>query len=251
MVCMLPADHRASHILYNVFEHGKERRKTMKMKKIGIALVVIIVIGAIGSALSSKEDDATKNTRVTSENVSKEEEVSSQKESDDKKDKSVSEEDMPDAKETQSKSAEGLKDKVGEGKDKNSEKEGKQHPGDTISFGDFKITYKSVKKYKSDNQFIQPNDGFQYLKFNFTFKNTGKSDSYIGDFSCYADGEKCKEAYVDDSASDFLLTELSAGRKKTGSITFEVPKNVKLKDIELEYENTSLWSDKKIIFLAK
>lgn len=226
----------------------------MKMKKIGIALVVIIVLGAIGSALGSEEDDATKNTRVTSENVSKEDEVSSQeeqKESDDKKDKSVSEEDMPDAKETLSKSAEGLKDKAGESKDKNSEKKGKQHPGDTISFDDFRITYKSVKKYKSDNQFIQPKDGFQYLKFNFTFKNTGKSDSYIGDFSCYADGEKCETAYVDDSASDFLLTELSAGRKKTGSITFEVPKNVKLKDIELEYENTSLWSDKKIIFLAK
>ena len=87
--------------------------------------------------------------------------------------------------------------------------------------GDFKITYKSVEKYKSDNQFIQPKDGFQYIKFNFAFKNTGKSDSYIGEFSCYADGEKCDTAYVDDSASDFLLTKLSAGRKKNGSITFE------------------------------
>ncbi len=73
----------------------------------------------------------------------------------------------------------------------------------------------------------------------------------MGDFSCYADGEKCEDAYVNDSDSNLFLTELSAGRKKNGSVIFEVPKKAKLKDLELEYENNSLWSDEKIIFLGK
>lgn len=130
-------------------------------------------------------------------------------------------------------------------------KEEKYHPGDVVSFGDFEITFSSIKKFKSKNEFIQPKKGFQYIKYVFSFKNTGKKDTFVGNFSCYADGEKCDSAYVDDSDSDLLLTELSAGRKKSGSLVYEVPKKVKLKDLELEYENNSLWSDKKIIFLGK
>jgi len=44
---------------------------------------------------------------------------------------------------------------------------------------------------------------------------------------------------------------LSAGRKKSGSLVYEVPKKVKIRDLELEYENNYLWSDKKIIFLGR
>ena len=30
----------------------------------------------------------------------------------------------------------------------------KYHPGDIVSFGDFKITFTSAEKYKSDNDFL-------------------------------------------------------------------------------------------------
>lgn len=138
-----------------------------------------------------------------------------------------------------------------EEKASDNEEDGKYHPGDSVPFGDFKITYKSVEKYVSKNEFIQPKDGFQYIRFHFVFKNTGDEDSYVGSFDCYADGEKCDEAYVDGTAGDFLLEEVSAGRKVSGCVTYEVPKGTKMKNVELEYENNSLWSDKKIIFLGK
>lgn len=131
------------------------------------------------------------------------------------------------------------------------EESGRYHPGDIVSYGDFEITYKSVGKYKSNNQFIQPKKGFQYIKFDFTFKNVGDTDTLIGSFDCYVDGEKCDQEYVSGEGGDFLLEELSSGRKTSGSLVFEVPKSAKMKDIELEYENYSFVSDEKIIFIAK
>lgn len=131
------------------------------------------------------------------------------------------------------------------------EGDGKYHPGDVVKFGDFKIVYQSAKKYKSKNQFIQPKSGYQYVKFDFAFKNEGDADSFVGDFACYADGEKCEREYIDESGSDFLVEELSSGRKVSGSLVFEVPKKTSFKNIELEYENYDLFSDKKAIFVAK
>ena len=147
--------------------------------------------------------------------------------------------------------AQELVDDIDEVKGSDQDKSRKYHPGDVVSFDDFKITYKSIQEYKSDNQFLQPKKGFQYIKYIFSFENTGKDDSYVGDFSCYADGEKCDSAFVDDSDSSLLLLKLSAGRKKSGSLVYEVPKNMKLKNLELEYEDNSLWLDEKIIFLGK
>lgn len=189
----------------------------IKRKGLSFLLCTSIVFSIIFSGCASEDNT---DTKVTSETTSKNNVTSS---SDNKNNK----------------------------KKNPAEKDGKYHPGDVVSFGDFKITYKSIKKYKSDNEFLQPKKGFQYVKYSFTFKNIGKKDAFIGDFSCYANGEKCENAYVNDSDDSIILTELSSGRKKSGSMIFEVPKKVKLKDLELEYEDNDILSDKKIIFLAK
>lgn len=120
-----------------------------------------------------------------------------------------------------------------------------------VEFGDFEIAYTGAEKYKSNNQFIQPKDGYKYVKFYFSFKNTGNSDCYPGSFGCYVNNKKYDQEYLDGSDESFLLQEVSGGREISGSITYEVPKEAKMKDIELEYENNSIWSDKKIIFLGK
>ena len=137
-------------------------------------------------------------------------------------------------------------------KSKNSQKDdGKYHPGDVVQFGDFEIAYISAEKYKSTNQFIQPQDGYKYVRFVFNFLNKGNTDNYPGSFGCYVNNQKCNQEYLSDADNSFFLQELSAGREKSGSVIFEVPKKAKMKDIELEYENNSIWSDKKIIFLGK
>lgn len=225
----------------------------MKIKGLSILLSAAIVCSIIftGCTSSKPEDTAKEETTGSSE-------VSSQKENTSSDDESKSSSDKEEG--TLSKIKKALKETAKEitddmeevkSSDTNHNKNGKYHPGDVVSFGDFKITYKSIQKYKSSNRFLQPKKGFQYIKYVFSFKNMGKDDSYIGDFSCYADGEKCDSAFVDDSDSDLLLTKLSAGRKKSGSVLYEVPKNVKLKNLELEYEDNSLWSEGKIIFLGK
>ena len=89
------------------------------------------------------------------------------------------------------------------------------------------------------------------MNFYFTFKNAGNSDSYPGSFGCYVNNKKYDQEYLDGSDESFLLQEVSGGREISGSITYEVPKEAKMKDIELEYENNSIWSNKKIIFLGK
>lgn len=265
-------------MLFWFWESIQKTRKAgiiiVKRKGLSFLLSAVIVCSSIFTGCASED---TAKTKEASETTSKEDENSS----DNKKKEDVSEEKKEDdssgsAKEDSSsdtdeeissgddekgllsKIADSLSEKADEMlDDKNEEKadtkekDGKYHPGDVVSFGDFKITYKYVKKYQSKNEFIQPQKGFQYVQYSFTFKNIGKEDAYVGDFSCYANGEKCEDAYVNDSDSNLFLTELSAGRKKSGSVIFEVPKKAKLKDLELEYENNSFWSDEKIIFLGK
>lgn len=125
------------------------------------------------------------------------------------------------------------------------------HPGDVISMGDFEISYSSAKEYKSKNEFIQPDKGNKYVKFDFTFKNSGDADAMVGSFECYYANKKCEQEYLSEDGSNFLVENLSSGREVSGSVFFEVPDKAKLKDVELEYENYDIWSDTKIVFKGK
>ncbi len=210
-----------SNVLFSLRKGKWKGEKAVKRKGQLVLLSAAMVFGALFTGCTSVDNDSVESKKVG------------------------------EVKESSSEGDAEKKDDVSNGEMASAGKEEKYHPGDVVSFGDFEITYSSIKKFKSDNEFIQPKKGFQYIKYVFSFKNKGKKDAFVGDFSCYADGEKCDSAYVDDSDSDLLLTELSAGRKKSGSLVYEVPKKVKIRDLELEYENNYLWSDKKIIFLGR
>ncbi|MBR4761072.1 MAG: DUF4352 domain-containing protein [Clostridia bacterium] len=122
------------------------------------------------------------------------------------------------------------------------------HVGETLNVNELKITYDSAEKWSSDNMFIQPGDGNQYIRLHLSVANDTGSDQYIGsyDFSCYADGEKCEILYTGDDTLSF--DSISSGRKTSGYVYFEVPANAK--EIEVEYE-TSIWSNKKAYFIVK
>ena len=199
--------------------------RTTGKKGKGKWIVIVVIAVVIIAAASNSGNDDTKNESKKVESVT---ESSGSTSKDKKKNKS----------------------------NKSSKNNGKTddnrfHPGDVVEFGDFEIAYTGAEKYKSNNQFIQPKDGYKYVKFYFTFKNTGNSDSYPGSFGCYVNNKKYDQEYLDGSDESFLLQEVSGGREISGSITYEVPKEAKMKDIELEYENNSIWSNKKIIFLGK
>lgn len=118
------------------------------------------------------------------------------------------------------------------------------HVGDVIDANGLKISYVKAEKHKEKNQFLQPKDGYMYVKLFLSVENTSDSDRYISsfEFDCYADGKKQEAFYTSDESLEGGT--LSAGRKDEGYIYFSVPEDAT--DIEVEYE-TSFWTDKKAI----
>lgn len=119
--------------------------------------------------------------------------------------------------------------------------------GDVVESSRLKITYLSCEEYTSDNMFIVPAEGYHFITCEFEFENVGTSDEYISSFSfdCYADGISCKGVYIRD---DDLSATLSAGRKTKGTVTFEVPIDAEV--IEVEYLS-NYWTSNRVVFTAE
>lgn len=119
--------------------------------------------------------------------------------------------------------------------------------GDVVESSRLKITYLSCEEYTSDNMFVVPAEGYYFITCEFEFENVGTSDEYISSFSfdCYADGINCKGVYIRD---DDLSATLSAGRKTKGTVTFEVPIDAEV--IEVEYLS-NYWTSNRVVFTAE
>lgn len=121
--------------------------------------------------------------------------------------------------------------------------------GEVVETSDFRISFLSAEEYVSDNQFIQPKEGYTYYKMEFEFENISDSDksvsSMIG-WNCYADSYKADQTWIGDDNG--LDASLSAGKKTKGAVFFEIPKDAQ--SIELEYE-TNFWTEDKLIFVIK
>ncbi len=119
--------------------------------------------------------------------------------------------------------------------------------GDIVENKKFRITYLSCSEYVSTNQFVQPEDGYRYVSCELEFENLSDADMSVDflNFRGYADGAACDITTVRD---DDLNAKISAGRKAKGTVTFEVPKDAGI--IEIEYRNNLFLSD-AVIFDAK
>ena len=117
-------------------------------------------------------------------------------------------------------------------------------PGDVINANGLQITYVKAEKYVEENIYLQPDEGYMYIRLYLSVNNTSNADKYMSsfEFTCYADGKKEETYYVTTEALEGGT--LSSGRKDEGYIYFKVP--VDAKEIEVEYE-TSFWTDKKAI----
>ena len=121
--------------------------------------------------------------------------------------------------------------------------------GDAVETEDLRITFLSSSSYVSDNQFLQPKDGYEYWEFEFKFENISDTDQTVSsmmDWECYADNSKVDQSWIGDDNG--LDATLSSGRQTQGKIYFEVPKDAK--SIELEYD-INFWQDNKIVFVGK
>lgn len=115
---------------------------------------------------------------------------------------------------------------------------------------DLKITFLSAGQYTSDNQFIQPKEGYEYWKFEFIFENISKEDQHIStmlSWECFADNVKVDQTWLGDDSNGLDAT-LSSGRQAQGAVYFEVPQDAQ--KIELEYD-INFWKNDKIVFVGK
>jgi len=122
--------------------------------------------------------------------------------------------------------------------------EGAYKVGDIVESSNLKITYLSCEEYVSDNMFVVPTEGDRFITCEFEFENNGTSDEHVSSlsFDCYADGINCKGIYIRD---DELSATLSTGRKTKGTVTFEVPINADV--IEVEYLS-NYWTSNRVVF---
>lgn len=134
--------------------------------------------------------------------------------------------------------------------------------GDSFEQSNMKMTLDSVQfdwQVPStgddfEDSLNKPKDGYTYVKMDVTMENTGDKDEFASftDFKLYADNNPydqewgLKEYGVNPNGSDF--SELSAGRKASFSVFWQVPVNST--SVEVEYE-PSFWSNEKILIKVK
>ena len=121
------------------------------------------------------------------------------------------------------------------------------HVGDVAESSNLNISYISCMNDTSyDATFSKPKDGYKYITCEFEFENKSKSDYAVSFFSfnCYADGANCESAYFRD---DGISATLSSGRKTKGTVTFMVPMDATI--VEVEYLS-DFWTSKHVVFDA-
>ena len=120
--------------------------------------------------------------------------------------------------------------------------------GSTLSAKGLNITLQKVEDWNSDNMFVNPKDGFKFIRAYFVLENTNSSSRYLGsyDFTCYADNAKADMSIFGDDTLD-LGAEVSSGRILQGYIYYEVPVNAQ--SIEIEYDSD--WWGNKAVFKVR
>ena len=222
--------HCKSEIPYDakVCPQCRKKQKGGVLKWVIIALVALIVIGA----LSGGNDDSNSGTKkVGTVSDSATSEANAQQASDAAENSETAD---PTAPETEVE------------EEAPADVPTVYHVGDILMDGDMRIVYMSSGEYTSDNDFLQPKDGYKYIFLQFSFENTSTTtDNSISfySFNGYADGYEADMFYGGD---DDLSATLSAGPNTTGTVIFEVP--VDSKDIEIEYE-PNFFTQRKITFI--
>lgn len=187
-------------------------------KWIIIAVVVIILIAAVSGGGDDKDKNPQKVGEVTTGTATVKEETNTKDTSDDK---TAQEEEVNNVFQV----------------------------GDVVETENFKITFVSAGVYESDNEFLQPKDGYEYWQFELKFENISDTDQAVSsmmDWECYADNSKVDQSWVGDDSG--LDATLSTGRETQGTIYFEVPQDAQ--SVELEYD-VNFWQSDKIIFVGK
>lgn len=189
------------------------------LKWIGIVFVVLVIISAVGSGGDKKET----STQTASSSKSKS----------DVAETNNAKQEEPEEKEEQ---------------EKQKEIKNKYNVGDTWENKTLRMIYTDSYEFTDYNQYNAPADGNKIVCAEFEFENIGKSDTTVmyTDFHGYADGYEVNQSYAPDGTGLDFSVKMSAGRKGTGKVAFEVPEDA----IEIEIEfSPNFWTSENVIFV--
>ena len=110
--------------------------------------------------------------------------------------------------------------------------------GSDLEISDVKISYLSWEEYISDNMSVQPAEGYWFISCEFLFENLSASDYHVSasDFYCYADGVAMDNVSRRDNNLD---STISTGSTAQGTVTFEVPMDATVVEVEYVFEQSS------------
>lgn len=101
--------------------------------------------------------------------------------------------------------------------------------GDTATTKSYKLTVEGLNVVESDNQFVQPDDGNQFIEVLLMLENTSESEMHISmlNFDAYVDGFSISQDVTVASVStrDNMGGTVGSGKKLSGSLCYEVPEN--------------------------
>jgi hypothetical protein len=198
-----------------------EKIKKKWYKKWWVWVIIIIVIGAIGANMDSSEE-ATNQTNDGSNNSTN-------------------------TTETKPVVAESQKEESTDTTENNERAITKV--GDTIQTKNFKVTVENLEKVKSDNEFLQPEDGKEFVSVGMLIENISEKDYSVSSilmFSAYQDGFSINEdlsAHASKGGTTTLNGDLAAGKKIRGNLMYQLPKEWKELEIDVDLTALSLFSD--------
>lgn len=188
-------------------------------------IIAIVVIGIIGAAAGGGDEEPKEasNTNNASNTQSVQNEPQETKENDVNSSETKQEEPQEETKD-------------------------KYHVGDTWENKTLRMTYTSCYEFTEYNQYNAPADGNKIICAEFEFENIGSSDTTVmyTDFHGYADGYEVNQSYAPDGTGMDFSVKMSAGRKGTGKVAFEVPEGAQ--EIEIEF-SPNFWTSENVIFV--
>lgn len=133
-------------------------------------------------------------------------------------------------------------------KEDKAETKDRYYVGDIWENKTLRVTYTDCYEFTDFNQYNTPEEGIKVICAEFEFENIGDSDVTVmyTDFHGYADGYEVEQSYAPDGTGLDFSVKMSAGRKGTGIVAFEIPENAT--EIEMEF-SPNFWTSENVIFV--
>ncbi|MEO3945126.1 DUF4352 domain-containing protein [Gorillibacterium sp. CAU 1737] len=124
-------------------------------------------------------------------------------------------------------------------------------PGETITTKNFKLTVEALNKL-SGSDFVKPTDGNEFVQVVVLIENISKKDYMVSSalmFDAYQDDFSINQDFMALTLDNKLSTldgELAAGKKLRGQLAYEVPKDWKQLEINVDLTKLSFSNDGEI-----